>query len=112
MIKRYAPYFNIMLRDDKHYPYIRIDFNEKFPRVCVTRKVENDGAKYYGPYIAAHILHDLLDKTPLPIESDPVTIYMIWHERSTNDPAHIWVRNRIQNIAGEISEKMTKLQAT
>jgi|AGTN01.1.fsa_nt_gi excinuclease ABC, C subunit len=61
MIKRYAPYYNIMLRDDKHYPYIRIDFNEKFPRVGVTRKVENDGAKYFGPYIAAHLLHDILD---------------------------------------------------
>ncbi len=61
MIKRYSPYYNIMLRDDKHYPYIRIDFNEKFPRVCVTRRVQNDGAKYYGPYIAAHILHDVLD---------------------------------------------------
>ncbi len=61
MIKRYSPYYNIMLRDDKHYPYIRIDYNEKFPRVCVTRKVKNDGAKYYGPYIAAHILHDVLD---------------------------------------------------
>jgi excinuclease ABC subunit C len=61
MIKRYSPYYNIMLRDDKHYPYIRIDFNEKFPRVCVTRRVKNDGAKYYGPYIAAHILHDVLD---------------------------------------------------
>lgn len=61
MIKRYAPYYNIMLRDDKHYPYIRIDHSEKFPRVCVTRKVVSDGAKYYGPYIAAHILHDVLD---------------------------------------------------
>lgn len=61
MIKRYDPYFNIMLRDDKHHPYIRINFNEKFPRVTVTRRVENDGAKYYGPYIASHILHDLLD---------------------------------------------------
>ena len=61
MIKRYSPYYNIMLRDDKHYPYIRIDFNEKFPRVCVTRRVSDDGAKYYGPYIAAHILHDMLD---------------------------------------------------
>ena len=61
MIKRYSPYYNIMLRDDKHYPYIRIDFNDKFPRVCVTRRVKNDGAKYYGPYIAAHILHDVLD---------------------------------------------------
>ncbi len=61
MIKRYSPYYNILLRDDKHYPYIRIDYNEKFPRVCVTRRVKNDGAKYYGPYIAAHILHDILD---------------------------------------------------
>jgi len=61
LVKRHSPFYNIMLRDDKHYPYIRIDFNEKFPRVCVTRRVQNDGAKYYGPYIAAHILHDLLD---------------------------------------------------
>jgi len=61
MIKRYSPYYNIMLRDDKHYPYIRIDFNEKFPRVSVTRRVKNDGAKYFGPYIAAHLLHDALD---------------------------------------------------
>ncbi len=61
MIKRYSPYFNILLRDDKHYPYIRIDFNEKFPRVSVTRRVSNDGAKYFGPYIASHILHDMLD---------------------------------------------------
>ncbi len=61
MIKRYSPYYNILLRDDKHYPYIRIDFNEAFPRISVTRKVENDGAKYYGPYIAAHVLHDVMD---------------------------------------------------
>ena len=61
MIKRYAPYYNILLRDDKHYPYIRIDFNETFPGVCVTRRVKNDGAKYYGPYIAAHVITDLLD---------------------------------------------------
>ena len=60
-IKKHQPRYNVLLKDDKHYPYIRIDFNEKFPRVCVTRKVENDGAKYFGPYIAAHILHDLLD---------------------------------------------------
>ena len=49
MIKRYSPYYNILLRDDKHYPYIRIDYNERFPRVYVTRRVKNDGAKYYGP---------------------------------------------------------------
>jgi excinuclease ABC subunit C len=61
MIKRYAPYYNIMLRDDKHYPYIRIDFHEKYPRVGVTRRIQSDGAKYFGPYIAAGLLHDILD---------------------------------------------------
>lgn len=61
MIKRYSPYYNILLRDDKHYPYIRIDMRERFPRISVTRRVENDGAKYYGPYIAANLLHEVLD---------------------------------------------------
>lgn len=61
MIKRYSPYYNILLRDDKHYPYIRIDFNEKFPRVRVTRRVKSDGAKYFGPYIASHMLDEILD---------------------------------------------------
>jgi len=61
MIKRYSPYYNILLRDDKHYPYIRIDMREAFPRVTVTRRVENDGAKYFGPYIAAHVLHEVMD---------------------------------------------------
>jgi excinuclease ABC subunit C len=61
MIKRYSPYYNILLRDDKHYPYIRIDMNEAFPRVCVTRKVVGDGARYFGPYIAAHVLHEVMD---------------------------------------------------
>lgn len=51
-----------------------------------------------------------LDVAPLPFDSDAVTIYMIWHERSTNDPAHIWLRDRIQTIAGEISTKISDLQ--
>lgn len=51
-----------------------------------------------------------LDTAPLPFDSDPVTVYMVWHERSTNDPAHIWLRNRIQKIASEIPPKMSALQ--
>jgi len=52
-----------------------------------------------------------LDVAPLPIESEPVTIYMIWHERSTNDPAHIWLRDKIKKIADEIREKLVVGQA-
>jgi len=50
LIKLHKPYYNIKLMDDKHYPYIRISLNEPFPRLTVARRVENDGARYFGPY--------------------------------------------------------------
>jgi len=61
LIKRYRPYYNILLRDDKHYPYVRIDINDPFPRLEVVRRVRNDGAKYFGPYIAAHAVNSVMD---------------------------------------------------
>jgi len=50
LIKEYRPRFNIALRDDKSYPYIKVTLQEPFPRVFVTRRLEDDGAKYFGPY--------------------------------------------------------------
>lgn len=50
LIKRHRPYYNIKLMDDKHYPYIRLSVHEPFPRLTVARRVENDGARYFGPY--------------------------------------------------------------
>jgi len=50
LIKEYRPRFNIALRDDKSYPYIKVTIQEPFPRVYVTRRVEDDGASYFGPY--------------------------------------------------------------
>ncbi|HJQ10692.1 MAG TPA: excinuclease ABC subunit UvrC [Gemmatimonadaceae bacterium] len=50
LIKEYQPRFNIALRDDKSYPYIKVTVQEPFPRVYVTRRLEDDGAKYFGPY--------------------------------------------------------------
>jgi excinuclease ABC subunit C len=50
LIKEYRPRFNIALRDDKSYPYIKVTLQEPFPRVYVTRRLEDDGAKYFGPY--------------------------------------------------------------
>lgn len=50
LIKEYHPKFNIALRDDKSYPYIKVTVNEPYPRMYVTRRVVNDGAKYFGPY--------------------------------------------------------------
>src|SRR4029079_14036099 len=50
LIKEYRPRFNISLRDDKSYPYIKVTIQEAFPRVYVTRQLQNDGARYFGPY--------------------------------------------------------------
>lgn len=59
LIKRYRPPFNVLLRDDKSYPYITIT-NEPFPRVLFTRKVRKDHAKYFGPYTSAFNVRDTL----------------------------------------------------
>lgn len=61
LIKRHKPYYNILLKDDKHYPYIRIDEREAFPRVQLVRRIEKDGARYFGPYIAATAVREVLD---------------------------------------------------
>jgi excinuclease ABC subunit C len=50
LIKEYRPRFNIALRDDKSYPYIKVTLQEPFPRVYVTRRLDDDGARYFGPY--------------------------------------------------------------
>ena len=50
LIKEYRPRYNINLKDDKHYPYLRVTVQEEFPRIHVARRVEKDGARYFGPY--------------------------------------------------------------
>jgi len=60
LIKELRPKYNILLKDDKHFPYLRMDFNEPYPRLEVVRKVRQDGAKYFGPYLEAGSLPDAL----------------------------------------------------
>ena len=50
LIKKYRPRYNILLKDDKHYPYIKVTMNEPYPKMITTRKCRDDGAKYFGPY--------------------------------------------------------------
>ena len=50
LIKKNRPKFNVLLKDDKTYPYIRIGLKEEYPSIYITRKIQNDGAKYFGPY--------------------------------------------------------------
>jgi len=50
LIKKYRPRYNILLKDDKTYPYIKVTMNEEYPRILITRRLEKDGARYFGPY--------------------------------------------------------------
>jgi excinuclease ABC subunit C len=61
LIKRYRPLYNIRMKDDKRYPYIKIHWNEPFPKVTVTRQIAEDGARYYGPYTSVWALYQTLD---------------------------------------------------
>ncbi len=61
LIKKNRPKFNVLLKDDKSYPYIKIDLNEDYPSVFITRKVKNDGAKYFGPYANPGSAKEMVD---------------------------------------------------
>src|SRR5213595_438606 len=61
LIKQKKPRFNILLRDDKTYPYIKLTISERFPRVYVTRPLKKDGSVYYGPYFPANLAYRIVD---------------------------------------------------
>lgn len=61
LIKKYKPKYNILLKDDKTYPYIRVNLHEEYPSFSVTRKVRKDGAKYYGPYMGGVNYKEILE---------------------------------------------------
>ena len=61
LIKQLQPRYNILLKDDKHFPYVRIDLRQDFPRIEVVRRIAKDGARYLGPYLSAIALRDALN---------------------------------------------------
>ena len=76
LIKRYKPRYNARLKDDKTYPYLKIDLNEEFPRVYITRRVAKDGARYFGPFATANTVRKSMDlvKRLFPYRSCTKTI--------------------------------------
>ena len=60
LIKQHRPHYNVRLRDDKHYPYLMLTMNEPFPRLLVTRKVKQDGGRYFGPFTNSRAVWDSL----------------------------------------------------
>ena len=71
LIKKHRPKYNISLRDDKTYPYIKVTTNEEFPRLYATRRVQKDGARYFGPFTSAGAVHESIKlmRTLFPLRS-------------------------------------------
>ncbi len=61
LIKKHRPRYNIHLKDDKSYPYIRLSVKDKYPRFYLARKVKRDGSLYFGPYLSGQIVHDTIE---------------------------------------------------
>ena len=66
LVKKHQPYFNYKLKDDKSYPHLKLTVNEPFPRCVITRRIQNDGALYFGPFLPASMARrtiDLINRT-------------------------------------------------
>jgi excinuclease ABC subunit C len=67
LIKRYLPKYNILLKDDKGYPYLRLNMKEDYPRITLVSKLSDDGASYYGPYGSRGVTHDIMEAIRLTL---------------------------------------------
>src|SRR5256712_10048344 len=76
LVRRHRPRYNIILRDDKHYPFLRLTTDEEVPRLVVARKVQHDGARYYGPFYPATAMRETLRLTRqlFPLRTCSITI--------------------------------------
>ena len=68
LIKRYLPKYNILLKDDKGYPYVRLDMREVYPRITIVNKIADDGASYFGPFGSRSMTHDVLEAIRLTLK--------------------------------------------
>lgn len=68
LIKRYLPKYNILLKDDKGYPYLRLDMREVYPRITLVSKLSDDGAEYFGPFGGRGVTHDVIEALRLTLK--------------------------------------------
>src|SRR3989337_1529450 len=61
LIKKHRPHYNVRLKDDKRYPYVKVHWADPFPKVTVTRQMDEDGSRYFGPYTSVWAVHKTLD---------------------------------------------------
>lgn len=106
LVKEYKPQYNILLRDDKTYPYIKVTLKEYFPRVIKVRKVEKDGAKYFGPYTNAFTVNETLDaiREIFPIRTCKRDIKKSI-ERRERPCLNLYIKKCVGPCTGKVDEK-------
>lgn len=105
LIKRYRPKYNVLLRDDKTYPYIKVTTNEDFPRILKVRRVLKDKAKYFGPYTNITAVNDTLDliSSTYPIRSCKIDI-----EKAIRNRVRPCLNLHINKCLGPCTGKVSK----
>ena len=105
LIKKYRPKYNVLLRDDKTYPYIKVTVNEDYPRVLKVRKVIKDKAKYFGPYTNVEAVNDTLDviRNIYPIRTCNIDI-----ERAINNKVRPCLNYHIKRCVGPCTGNVSK----
>ncbi|WP_090093211.1 excinuclease ABC subunit UvrC [Clostridium uliginosum] len=119
LIKKYSPRYNILLKDDKFYPFIKITVNEDFPKVFITRKYAKDGNKYFGPYTNVGAVHETINliKKIFPIRTckksivdcgEPTRPCLNYHIKRCNAPCagHISM-NEYRNMINEVMDLLS-----
>ncbi|CEP85444.1 excinuclease ABC subunit UvrC [Paraclostridium sordellii] len=105
LIKEYRPKYNVLLRDDKTYPYIKVTVNEDFPRVLKVRQVMKDKAKYFGPYTNTTAVNDTLEiiKNIYPIRTCNIDI-----ERAIKNKVRPCLNKHIKKCVGPCTGEVSK----
>jgi excinuclease ABC subunit C len=105
LIKRYKPRFNVRLKDDKSYPYIKITLGDDFPRIERTRKLPNDGSRYFGPYASASSVDEAMNLVRRLFPFRTCTIDIREGERALQRPCLLYHIKRCQGPCIEAISK-------
>src|SRR6185369_11648506 len=105
LVKRYQPPFNVRLKDDKSYPYIKITLNDDFPRIERTRKLPNDGSRYFGPYASASSVDEAMNLVRRLFPFRTCTIDIREGERALQRPCLLYHIKRCQGPCIEAISK-------
>ena len=103
LIKKYKPRYNILLKDDKTYPYIKINLKEDFPTFTVTRRIRKDGAKYFGPFMGGVSVRDVIDVINQTYSIRPCDIKI-----NANKLQKVCLNYHIGKCSGECAGLVTK----